>query len=155
MIFDNIKVLFFISALIVQLLSLYYVKNTGTERRFLLSSLILTFILICVIIFKLHHFFRSEFNIPNTATYGMILLPFVIHFLMFKQEIILNNFILLLLSCLAILLAIILDLLSDAKVIQFDLSDLTEEIFRILGSAIWFAYYLIYSIKFKKTYVQH
>lgn len=150
---DDLKVFFFFFALIIQLVGIYFIKiEDSYKRNFLISSIIITLLLVFVLVLKLHHLLRSEINLPNTVTYGIILLPFIVHFLRFKQVILNSNFIILFLSLITILLALILDLLTDAKIIQFVTSDYIEEILRISGSAFWLIYYLFYIIKNTRIY---
>ena len=73
-------------------------------------------------------------------------------FLIHHTIILNNNFIILLLSLITILIALILDLLTDARIIQFVGSDSIEELFRIIGSALWFVYYLFYVSKNTRVY---
>lgn len=149
---DDLKIFIFFLAIIIQFAGVFFVKNENIyKKKFLISSLILTILLVFVLVLKLHHFLRSEINLPNTVTYGIILLPFALYFLRFKQIILKNNFIILLLSLITILLALVLDLLTDAKIIQFVISDSIEELLRISGSAFWFIYFSLYLFKDRKS----
>ena len=150
---DDFKIIFFVLALVVQFIGvLISEKENFNKRSFLISSLIITSLLVFVLVIKIHHLLRSEINIPNTVTYGIILLPITVHFLKFKQIVLNNNFIILLLSLITILIALILDLLTDARIIQFVGSNSIEELFRIIGSALWFVYYLFYVSKNTRVY---
>jgi hypothetical protein len=56
---------------------------------------------------------------------------------------------LLLFSISFIALAVILDLLTDGKIISFSVSDLIEELLRIAGTGLWMLYYFNYTIKLR------
>lgn len=143
-------VLLFISVLLI-LYKMFFNRNlSGQKLKFLISSLTVTLILILIIVLKLHHFFRAELNIPNTLTYFLVSIIFILHFIYFRYEIIKTNFVLLILSIGFIFCAILLDLLTDGKIVVIDQSDLIEELLRIAGTGMWMFYYLNYTIKLRK-----
>jgi hypothetical protein len=148
---EFLKVIFFILTIIVIFLRVFIRKNLDKSvRNYLTSSLIITILLLIVVVLKLHHFLRFEFNIPNTATYIIISIIFVYHFLKFKSILLKSRVSLLVLSIGLITLAILLDILTDGKTIKFPSSDLVEEIFRIFGAGFWLLYYVSYIYKLDK-----
>lgn len=62
-----------------------------------------------------------------------------------------TNFVLLILSICFIFTAVILDLLTDGKIILLNGSDFIEELLRIVGTGLWMLYYVIYTLKFWKN----
>ncbi|MFZ1517956.1 MAG: hypothetical protein WAU11_04235 [Ignavibacteriaceae bacterium] len=106
--------------------------------------------MIFIISIKLHHLLREQFNIPNTITYAVSSIPFVIHFLKFRNIVLGTAPYLLFISILFIGFAVILDLLTDGKILVFYYSDFIEEILRILGAMFWMIYFIFYTIKFRK-----
>lgn len=99
---------------------------------------------------KIHHLLRDQFNISNTITYTFILIPFAIYFIKFRNIILGNNPFLLVISISFIGLAVILDLLTDGKILVFYNSDFIEEILRIPGALLWMIYFIFYGIKNQK-----
>lgn len=106
--------------------------------------------MIFIISIKLHHLLRDQFIIPNTITYAFSSIPFVIHFLKFRKIILGTAPFLLFISIVFIGFAVILDLLTDGKILVFYNSDFIEEILRILGAMSWMIYFIFYSLKFRK-----
>lgn len=147
---DSIKIIFLVITILL-ILTLLFSNRKFYDRKlkFLLSSLAISLILLFTIVLKLHHLLRSEFGIPNSLTYSLVLIPFLFHFYQFKFEIIRTNFVLLILSICFISSAVILDLLTDGKIILLPDSDLKEEFLRIVGTGLWMLYYLIYSLIFR------
>lgn len=143
-------VLLIISTLLI-LYKIFFTINLSAQKlKFLVSSLTVTLILILIIVLKLHHFFRAELNIPNTLTYFLVSIIFILHFLYFRHEIIKTNFVLLILSIGFICCAIMIDLLTDGKIVVIHQSDLIEELLRIAGTGMWMFYYFNYTIKLRK-----
>lgn len=146
---EYIKVILFLSALIFPLILLFnkppeYFK--GFIRIFLIVHLTIVFILI----FKLHHLLRDYFGIPNTVTYLVSAIPFVLFFKRYSGHLLSGESIHLLISLILLGTAVIIDLLTDGKIIAVQNNHLIEEIFRIAGAAVWFIYnYLLY-IRIKK-----
>jgi len=151
MFFESIKTIIFTVTLLVlfyDFLSIRIIRKT--DRLFLLSSIVLTFLVILIITIKLHHLLRDEFNISNTITYIVSSIPFTFHFYHFKNIILKSNIILLLLSIGFIVLAVLFDLLTDGKIILFGFDIILEETFRIVGAIFWLLYYIFYSIELRK-----
>lgn len=149
---EYIKNIFFIlSFLIILIIIILNKANKKDHFIFLISSLILTLLLVLVISAKIHHLLRDQFNISNTITYTFISIPFAVYFIKFRKVILRNNPFLLVISILFIGLAVILDLLTDGKILVFYHSDFVEEILRILGAMFWMIYFIFYSINIRKT----
>jgi len=149
---EYIKITFFILSFIIILIIISLNKaNKKDHFIFLISSLTLTFVLVLAISAKIHHLLRDQFNIPNTITYTFISIPFAVYFIKFKNIILGNNPFLLMISISFIGLAVILDLLTDGKILVFYNSDFVEEILRILGALLWMIYFVFYSINIRKN----
>jgi hypothetical protein len=148
--FDSIKIILLAITALVIVYLLLLKKNLQVQKvKFLISSLVVTLILLLIIVIKLHHLLRSELGIPNTLTYFFVLIPFVFHFYNFRLDIIRTNFVLLLLSIGFISCAVLVDLLTDGKIIPLAESDLIEELLRITGTGLWMLYYFLYSLKLR------
>lgn len=146
-----IKTLLLIASALLILYNLFFTGNLSAQKqKFLVSSLTVTLILIFIIVLKLHHYFRAELNIPNTLIYFLVSVIFILHFFYFRYEIIKANFVLLILSIGFIFCAVLLDLLTDGKILVMPGSDLIEELLRIAGTGLWMLYYLHYSFKLRK-----
>lgn len=146
-----IKTLLLIVSTLLILYNLFFTGNLSAQKqKFLVSSLTVTLILIFIIVLKLHHYFRAELNIPNTLIYFLVSVIFILHFFYFRYEIIKANFVLLILSIGFIFCAVLLDLLTDGKILVMPGSDLIEELLRIAGTGLWMLYYLHYSFKLRK-----
>lgn len=146
-----IKTLLLIVSALLILYNLFFTGNLSAQKvKFLVSSLTVTLILIFIIVLKLHHYFRAELNIPNTLIYFLVSVIFILHFFYFRYEIIKANFVLLILSIAFIFCAVLLDLLTDGKILVMPGSDLIEELLRIAGTGLWMLYYLHYSFKLRK-----
>jgi hypothetical protein len=145
------KLLILIVTLIVLIFKLFSdnlkIKN---EHLFIVSSILVTLMLIIVIYLKLHHFLRSEFNILNTITYLIVSIPFLYHFYKFRYNILNSNYSFLIISLLFIGFGLLLDLLTDPKILVLIHSDYIEEILRIAGIFFWMLYYIFYSFRIRK-----
>jgi hypothetical protein len=145
-----IKTILFIIAAIFPVYLLSKSNFTRYYRKFLLNVLLIHLVLLVIVTFKLHHFLLSEFNIPNTVTYILGAIPFLILFT--RQKIFLQsdetNF--LIISLVLLSIAVIIDLLSDAKIVNIPENDLLEEIFRIAGALMWLIYNILLFIRIKK-----
>lgn len=150
---ENIKtILFVVSGIIIFYMLLRSISENKSNRKYLISSLLITIILLLSLSIKIHHFLRDNFGIQNTFTYLILMIPFVLHFIKYRLLILNYNFVLLVFSAICLLIALITDLFTDAKIIQFESSDTIEEILRIMGAAFWFSYYLLYLFKYRKSY---
>ena len=144
-----IKVVLFIIAVIFTILMLLQKNPIVHYRNFILNILFIHLVLLIIITFKLHHFLRDTFNIPNTITYLLGAIPFIILFT--KQKVLLHSqeTIFLMISLILLGIAVSLDLLSDGKIFVLDNNDLIEEIFRIAGAFSWLIYNYFLFIKIK------
>lgn len=145
-----IKTVLFLFAAIFPVLLLLQKNPIVHYRNFILNILFIHLVLLIIITFKLHHFLRDTFNIPNTITYLLGAIPFIILFT--KQKVLLHSqeTIFLLISLILLGIAVSLDLLSDGKIFVLDNNDLIEEIFRIAGAFSWLIYNYFLFIKIKK-----
>jgi hypothetical protein len=119
-------------------------------RNFILNILFIHLVLLIIVTFKLHHFLRDALNIPNTITYLLGTIPFIILFT--KQKVLLHSqeTVFLIISLILLGIAVSLDLLSDGKIFVLDDNDLIEEIFRITGAFSWLVYNYFLFIRIKK-----
>jgi len=147
---DLVKTILFLLAAIFPVLLLLQKNPIVHYRNFILNILFIHLVLLIIITFKLHHFLRDTFNIPNTITYLLGAIPFIILFT--KQKVLLHSqeTIFLLISLILLGIAVSLDLLSDGKIFVLDNNDLIEEIFRIAGAFSWLIYNYFLFIKIKK-----
>jgi hypothetical protein len=147
---DLIKTVLFLFAAIFPVLLLLQKNPIVHYRNFILNILFIHLVLLIIITFKLHHFLRDTFNIPNTITYLLGAITFIILFT--KQKVLLHSqeTIFLLISLILLGIAVSLDLLSDGKIFVLDNNDLIEEIFRIAGAFSWLIYNYFLFIKIKK-----
>lgn len=148
---ESTKIIILGITLILLLYQFLFQRLKIKRQFFILSSTIITLLLISIMVLKLHHILRDEFNISNTITYSVCSIPFVYHFYKFRDEIQRSDFILLFLSLVFIGLGLLLDLLTDGKIISFASSDFVEEILRILGALFWLLYYIFYSFRVNRN----
>lgn len=149
----QIKTIIFVLSGLVLLAYLKFGKfHDRKERAYVVSSLVVTIILILAVSLKIHHLLRAVFLIPNTVTYLIILIPFLFHLKVNKFLILRSYYFLLVISLVCFLAALIIDLLTDAKLVQFSVSGIIEEFLRILGAIFWFIYYFNYIIKHNNSY---
>lgn len=148
----SIKIFFFFLTLILILFQVLFRKsNSKNNLNYLISSIIITSIIILIIVLKLHHFLRDGIGISNTITYTASSIPFVYYFYRFRNYILTSKYFFLLLSIVFIGSGLLLDLLTDGKIISFTESDIVEEIFRILGAMFWMIYYSTYLNRINKS----
>lgn len=126
-------------------------KNLISQHRnFVLNILFIHLVLLIIITLKLHHYLRDALNIPNTITYLLGAIPFIILFT--KQKVLLHSqeTLFLIISLVLLGIAVILDLLSDGKIFVPNNNDLIEEIFRIAGAFSWLIYNYFLFIRIKR-----
>ena len=149
---ESIKTILFCLTLLVLLYKIFFRKESNQlTQLFLVSSAFITILLILVIELEIHHLLRSEFGIPNTLTYILIVIPICIHFYKFRKVILNSNFIFIIMSLVFIGFALLLDLLTDAKILIMSSSDSIEEILRIAGAFFWMLYFFFYSFRLKRN----
>ena len=96
---EDIKTILFTLTLILLLYKVLFKKYENQNTlHFLLSSILVTALVVSIIIVKLHHLLRHEFNISNTITYGLVSIPIFFHFYKFRKEIYYSDFVLLIIS---------------------------------------------------------
>ena len=145
-----IKTLLFLLAAIFPIAILFPNRLTTHYRNFTVNILFIHLVLLIIITFKLHHYLRGAFNIPNTITYFLGAIPFIILFT--QQKVLLHSWetIFLIISLVLLGIAVTLDLLSDGKIFVPDNYELIEEIFRISGAFSWLVYNYFLFIRIKK-----
>lgn len=149
---EYIKTTLFTFTIVLLLFQFFYKRSEKKKYLlFLFSSILITFLFILLIIVKLHHLLREMFGIPNTLTYALISVPIVYHLYRFKSTIFNSNYLVLLISLGFIGVGLVIDLLTDGKIITFASSDFVEEIFRILGALFWLLYYIFYSFRLNRN----
>ncbi len=142
---EYIKVIIFLIAAIFPLLLLGNKYLMPIISEFIKMILLIHLVLLFILIFKLHHLLRDLFNIPNTVTYLISAIPFVILIKKFKKQLNSGESIYLIISLFFLGLAVLLDLLTDGKIITLEHSDSIEEYFRIAGALFWLIYnYFLY-----------
>lgn len=118
---------------------------------FIKMILFIHLVLLLILIFKLHHLLRDFLNIPNIVTYLIGTIPFMLLIIKFKVLLISSEFKFLVISIFFLGLAVLIDLLTDGRIIILQDGDRIEEYFRIAGSIFWLIYnYLLYK-RFKTT----
>ncbi|WP_337872125.1 hypothetical protein [Ignavibacterium sp.] len=147
---EYIKVIFFLAALIFPLILLFDAKLAEYFKGFIRLFLIVHFTILVILIFKLHHLLRDNFNIPNTVTYLVSAIPFVLFFKKYIGQLRSNESIYLVISLVLLGIAVIIDLLSDGKIFVIPNNYLIEETFRIVGALVWFIYNYLIFVRIKK-----
>ena len=137
---DYLKTIFFGLTIVILIVKLI-IKTNNKNDKFYLSSIFITTLFFASIEWKFHHILRTEFYISNTITFGLISIFVLSYILKFWNNIKYSNYILLIISISFLALAVVFDLLNDAKVIDFLFYDLFEEAIRIVGSLFWVLYY--------------
>lgn len=145
---ESVKSILFAAAAILILYQIVRSSNTDKEKlRYLIYSVIITLVILSVIEFKIHHYLRFTFHIPNTVTYLLVMFLLVYYLYRFRKIIMDSAYILLILSLSLLASGVLLDLTSDAKIIKFTESDIAEEIFRLSGAFFWMLFFLLGTIK--------
>lgn len=146
---DYFKTILFIAAAVFPVL-LILNKSYSQYRKFLLTIFFLNLVLILIITFKLHHLLRTQFNIPNTVTYILGAIPFLILIVKHYSLLIAKESFLFVTSIFLLAIAVIIDLLSDGKFLNIPNNDFIEEIFRIGGALVWFVFNSVLYSRLKK-----
>ena len=151
---DYIKITLLFTNCFVIIFTLFKLKSEKINRdgcRFLLSSLIITIFLALIIEIKPHHMLRANFNIPNTITYMLYFVIVGIYFLICRKILLQSKYFLIIISFMFFGLANAVDLLSDAKLIDFNYNEILENIFHILGIIFWLLFFVDYSNLLKRN----
>ena len=139
---DSIKSILFGLTLVVIVFKIFKKNNLNAQEvKYLFSSFMITLLIFFIIAIKLHHILRLKFGIPDTLTYLFVLIVLSYHTLKFKFLVLKSNYLILIGSLAFLSSAVILDLITDAKIVRFATSDFFEEILRILGALFWLIYY--------------
>ncbi|AFH50196.1 Hypothetical protein IALB_2493 [Ignavibacterium album JCM 16511] len=142
---DYIKTFLFIIAAIFPVV-LIFKDSLVHYRKLLITILFVHLVLLFIVTFKLHHLLRDKLNIPNTITYIIGAIPFVVLFFKHKSELVIKETYLFLISVMFLAVAVIIDLVSDGKILEIPDNDTIEEIFRIAGAVLWLMFnFLLYS----------
>ncbi|MBI5662723.1 MULTISPECIES: hypothetical protein [Ignavibacterium] len=136
---DHIKTFLFIMAAGFPIL-LIIKKSLIHYRNLIYTILFIHLVLILILTLKLHHLLRDKFDIPNTITYIIGAIPFVILFTKQKAELITKEMLYLASSIILLAIAVIIDLVSDGKILNIPDNDFIEEIFRIGGAFLWLVF---------------
>lgn len=109
-------------------------------RNFIYTILFIHLVLILIITLKLHHLLRDKFDIPNTITYIIGAIPFLILIVKHYSLLVAKESFLFVTSMFLLAIAVIIDLLSDGKILNIPDNDFIEEIFRIAGAFVWLSF---------------
>lgn len=148
---EYIKIILFIVAFIFPLILLANKSLHSKNFKFIRMLILIHLVLLFVLLFKLHHLLLDWFNIPNTFTYLISSIPFVLLLINFRKQLYSSETILLILSLIFFGISVLIDLLTDGKIIQLPASDNTEEYLRIIGAVFWVIYNFYFFIRFKKN----
>lgn len=151
---DYIKIILLLTICFVIIFTLFKLRSkkiNRDERKLLLSSLIVTIFLALIIELKPHHMLRAIFNIPNTITYMLYFVTVGFYFLIFKKILVRFKYILIIISFMFFGMANAVDLLSDAKLIDFNYIEILENIFHVLGIIFWLLFFVDYSDLLKRN----
>jgi hypothetical protein len=138
------RILFWCASATVLIFSYFIEKRksqTSEISGFLFYSALLTFIILFDDYFLIHHFFRKVLHLKNTFFYLIypVITAVIIKF--YFKEIKGSNFLIIVIAYCFLGLGVIIDLLSDGKLIYLSNSDLYEDICKLLGSFIWLTYF--------------
>lgn len=138
--FDYLKTIFFGITIIVLFTKIFFKKDLG-GTKFFIGSIFITIIFFISIELKIHHYLRSHLGISNTITFSLIAIIVFYYFLKFRYDILKSKYMILLISICFLMLAVISDLLNDAKIIVFTGYDVFEELLRISGAIFWLLFF--------------
>jgi hypothetical protein len=121
---------------------------------FAVISAALTLLILGLMEFKVHHFLRHNYSIPNTAVYTAGFAAVLFFIWNFREVIISNNYYPFYLGGAMWVLSGIIDLLTDAGIIAIPHNDTIETLLIIAGTLFLLIFYITVLIKtfsFKKT----
>lgn len=151
---DYIKIILLLTNCFVIIFALFKLRSKKIKRdnwRFLLSSLVITIFLALIIVIKPHHMLRAIFNIPNTIAYMLYFVIVGFYFLICRKIFLRFKYVLIIISFMFFGLANAVDLLSDAKLIDFNYNEILENIFHVLGIIFWLLFFVDYSNLLKRN----
>ncbi len=150
MFMDLVIYFFLILTFIIQIYGILTKKRSGNQyKRFLISSSVMSLILLFVLAIRIHHLLRSNFNIYNSITYAVSIIPFMVYFITFRKYLLNNYSGILLISILSMSISIILDLVSDGRLFLIPYYNLIEDILLVIGIFFWFLFYFYSILKMK------
>lgn len=150
MFMDLVIYFFLILTFIIQIYGILTKKRSGNQyKRFLISSSVMSLILLFVLAIRIHHLLRSNFNISNSITYAVSIIPFMVYFITFRKYLLNNYSGILLISILSMSISIILDLVSDGRLFIIPYYNLIEDILLVISIFFWFLFYFYSILKMK------
>lgn len=129
----------FFSYLVIKVYS-----NSSRVAKFIFYSAILTFLLFIDDYFQIHSAFRLILHIQNTFVYLAYAIYVLYVIYRFKEIIMSSEYKILILACILLGLAVILDLLSDTKLITSGKEEVFEASFKLFGVVTWTIYFVKY-----------
>ncbi len=138
----------FFSFLIIKVYS-----SSNINAKYIFYSGILTLILFIDDYFQLHSIFRLIFHIQNTVVYLLYAFYVLYIFYRFKETILESEYKILILAFILLGIAVVLDLLSDAKIITSGMEEELEASFKIFGVVTWTIYFIRYCFNNLKAIV--
>jgi hypothetical protein len=139
----------FYPVIIIQLILFYkgLSKRKNIIASFSIISVFLTLIILSLIEFKVHHYLRSNYSIPNTVVYAASMTVILIFVIYFKDFIKNNNFKLLITGGVLWGVSVITDLLTDARLITIPFNDYLETLLIIAGTLFLMFFYFSILLK--------
>jgi|WetSurMetagenome_2_1015567.scaffolds.fasta_scaffold87406_2 hypothetical protein len=142
--FVKIRVLFWTASVSILFFSYLITKGNSTSQeinRFLFYSFLLSFLILIDDYFYIHHFFRIVLHIKNTFFY--LIYPAITIFIVksFYKQIKETKFLNIIAAYGLLGLGVMIDLLSDGRILKYAFLPVTEEVCKLLGSLIWLIYF--------------
>ncbi len=145
---QKLRVIFWSGSMSISFLSYLTIKiysGSTSNTKYIFYTGILTFLLLIDDYFQIHLAIRLIFHIPNTFVYLMYFSFVIFIVYRFKEVIIKSEYKILIVSILLLGFAVIIDLLSDAKLLVIGKEDELEASFKLFGVVTWFVYFTKYS----------
>ncbi len=150
--FEYAKIIILFGSSLIILSALVTQRNLKIATdylRFLYYSLFISLFLAFIFQVKLHHTLRASLYIPNTITYFIYFVIVSSYFFIFRKMFLQHSYILIIISFLFFGLAIVIDLLTDGKLIILNNNEIVEDAFHILGTVFWLLFFINFSTKLK------
>jgi hypothetical protein len=138
---------YLIIAVQIMLLFRGLIKKDPVTSWFSVFSVILTLLILGLLEYKVHHFLRSSYRIPNTAVYASGLIIISIFIWNFKRFILMNHYNFLFLGGGMWILYGAVDLITDAKLVYIPYADMIEMLLLIAGTFFLLIFYISVFIK--------
>ena len=149
----KLRILFWCTSVSVLLFSYFIVRKNISNKNlsgFLISSAFLTALILFDDFFYIHHFIRKVLHISNTIFYLLYPAATIIIIKLYNRTILETEYFLIIIAYCFLGLGVIVDLLTDGKIIQFQSSVLLENLMKISGSLLWMIYFYRSSFNFLK-----